>query len=57
MGTSLMCPVTHTISIVDFPLGGSMRVTKNDKEDRAELHGYVQFNRYIHTHTHTGGTK
>ena len=36
-----------------------MRVAYNDKDDKARLHGYVQFNKYtithtpIHPHTHT----
>ena len=30
-----------------------MRVAWNDLDDRAGLHGYVQFNKYTHTHTHT----
>ena len=29
-----------------------MRVAYNDKDDRAGLRGYVQFNKYTHTHTH-----
>ena len=42
-------------STIDPPLGGSMRVAKNDSDDRAGLRGYVQFNTYtyIHTYTHT----
>ena len=28
-----------------------MRVAWNDKDDRAGLRGYVQFNKYTHTHT------
>ena len=33
----------------------SMRVAKNDEDDKAGLRGYVQFNKYSlsHTHTHT----
>ena len=40
-------------------LGGSMRVTKNDQDDRAGLRCYLQFNKYtyiytyIHTYIHT----
>ena len=30
-----------------------MRVAYNDYDDRAGLRGYVQFNNYTHTHTHT----
>ena len=30
-----------------------MRMAYNDLDDRAGLRGYVQFNKYIHTHTHT----
>ena len=29
-----------------------MRVAYNDQDDRAGLRGYVQFNKYAHTHTH-----
>ena len=36
------------ISIIDPPLGESVRVAQND---RAGLRGYV--NKYTHTHTHT----
>ena len=43
---------THT-SIIDPPLGASMRVVQNDYDDRAGLRGYVQFNKYTHTHTYT----
>ena len=32
-----------------------MRVAYNDQDDRAGLRGYVQFNKYTHTHTNTGG--
>ena len=31
-----------------------MRVALNDQDDRAGLRGYVQFNKYTHTHTHLG---
>ena len=34
------------ISIIDPPLGESVRVAQND---RAGLRGYVQFNKYTHT--------
>ena len=37
------------ISIIDPHLGESVRVAQND---RAGLRGYVQFNKYTHTHTH-----
>ena len=30
-----------------------MRVAYNDYDDKAGLRGYVKFNKYIHTHTHT----
>ena len=41
--------------IIDPPLGGSMEAGLNDKDDRAGLRGYVQFNKYtyIHTYIHT----
>ena len=29
-----------------------MRAAYNDKDDRAGLRGYVQFNKYTYTHTH-----
>ena len=31
---------THTL-VIEPPLGGSMRVAQNDKDDRAKLRGYV----------------
>ena len=31
-----------------------MRAAYNDWDDRAELRGYVQFNKYTYTHTHLG---
>ena len=40
---------THVTSIIDPPLGGSMRVAYNGWDDRAGLRGYVQFNKYTHT--------
>ena len=56
-GRSVKCEEhthTHTyIIIIDSPVGGSMRVAYNDHGDRAGLHGYVQFNKYTRTHTHT----
>ena len=30
-----------------------MRVAYNDNDDRAGLRGYVHFNKYTHTYTHT----
>ena len=30
-----------------------MRVAHNDEDDSAGLRVYVQFNKYIYTHTHT----
>ena len=36
------------ISIIDPPLGESVRVAQND---RAGLRSYVKFNKYTHTHT------
>ena len=43
---------TYITSIIDPPLGGSMRVAQNDSDDRAELRGYVQFNKYTYIHTY-----
>ena len=48
---------THTHSIIDPPLGESMRVASDDQDDRAGLPSYEQFNKCTHilslTHTHT----
>ena len=46
---------TYITSIIDPPLGGSLRVALTDSDDRAGLRGYVKFNKYtyIHTHIHT----
>ena len=30
-------------------------MASNDKDDRARLRGYVQFNKYLHTHTQRVG--
>ena len=43
---------TCVTSIIDPPSRGSMRVAKNDSDDRAGLRGYVQFNKYIYIHTY-----
>ena len=45
-------PEVFVISIIDPPLGGSIRGVYNDSDDRAGLRGYVQFNKYTHTRTH-----
>ena len=39
-------------SIIDPPLGGSMRVASNDSDDKAGLRGYAQFNKYTYIHTY-----
>ena len=56
----LVCRISVSIevfvtSIIDPPLGGSMRVAYNDSDDRAGLRGYVQLNKYtyIHAYIHT----
>ena len=50
--TGLDCAVM--CNLLNTPrLGGSMRVAKNDENDRAGLRGYGQFNKHKHTHTHT----
>ena len=50
---AVMCNLINT-HIHTHTLGGSTRVEYNDYDDRAGLRGYVQFNKYIHTHTHLG---